>query len=300
MRITPLSLQKGDTIGIAATARKVSEQEVQAASDILRGWGLNVIHAPGLFAEEHQLAGSDSNRSRGFQALLEDNEVKAVLCARGGYGTVRMVDQVDWNVLQNNPKWIIGFSDATVLHSHIHQHTTLKSLHGPMALTLPDTTPDAMEDLRRVLFGEPLAYDLPDHPLNRKGQASGELIGGNLSVLYSLIGSPSDVDTKGKILFLEDLDEYLYHIDRMMTNLRRGGKLAGLSGLMIGGMTQMNDHAIPFGRDAEQIIAEAVNDIDFPVCFGFPAGHLANNHPIIIGCEVEMQVDDDVRVTFAS
>ncbi|MCB0431295.1 MAG: LD-carboxypeptidase [Flavobacteriales bacterium] len=299
MRLSPPVLQKGDVVGIAATARKVDLSELEAATRMLESWGLQVQHAPGLFESDHQFAGSDNVRAAGFQALLDDSRVKAILLARGGYGTVRMVDMLDFDAFHQHPKWIIGFSDATVLHAHIQRHVGCETLHAPMALTFPSSTEAAVDRLQRVLFGEAPVYTIPAHPQNRKGTAEGMLTGGNLSVLYSLLGSSSDADWTDRILFLEDLDEYLYHIDRMMVNLRRSGKLQGLAGLVVGGCTDMKDNQVPFGKTAEEIISDAVSSYGYPVCFGFPAGHVAENMPLIMGRKVFLEVDDAVRLTFA-
>ena len=288
---TPPYLKQGDTIGIVATARKISLEEIRPAVRLLESWGLNVRLGGNLFYEDNQYAGTDSERVADLQSMLDDNTVRAILCARGGYGSVRIIDRIDFTKFSNNPKWIIGYSDVTVLHSHIHSLFGIETLHGTMPLDFTGNETEATLSLKKALFGEDMCYTVPLHSLNKRGIASGTLVGGNLSILYSLRGTVSDIDTEGKILFIEDLDEYLYHIDRMMINLKRGGKLEKLKGLIVGGMTDMHDNTIPFGKSAHEIILDAVKEYSFPVCFDFPAGHLKEkNLAIILGREVELSV----------
>ena len=288
---TPPYLKQGDTIGIVATARKISLEEIRPAVRLLESWGLNVKLSGNLFYEDNQYAGTDSERVADLQSMLDDNTVRAILCARGGYGSVRIIDRIDFAKFSNNPKWIIGYSDVTVLHSHIHSLFGIETLHGTMPLDFTGNETEATLSLKKALFGEDMSYTIPSHSLNKMGISSGTLVGGNLSILYSLRGTVSDIDTEGKILFIEDLDEYLYHIDRMMINLKRGGKLEKLKGLIVGGMTDMHDNTIPFGKSAHEIILDAVKEYSFPVCFDFPAGHLKEkNLAIILGREVELSV----------
>lgn len=288
----PPYLKAGDTIAITATARKVSSAEIAPAIRLLEGWGLKVRLADRLFSEAHQFAGDDTLRANALQQLLDDDNVKAIICARGGYGTVRIIDQLDFSRFNIHPKWIIGYSDITVLHSHLFRHSQVATLHATMAFSVqPDLADaDSIESLKQILFGAhtPCAFD--PHPLNRAGNTSAKLVGGNLSVLYSLLGSPSDIDPSGCILFLEDLDEYLYHIDRMMVNMKRAGKLSDLVGLIIGGMNDMKDNAVPFGKTAYEIIAEHVAAYDYPVAFGFPAGHEKKNLAMALGGTYNLQV----------
>ena len=290
--ITPPYLKPGDKIAIVATARKVSPSEMEAAINTFRLWGLQVVTGPHLFGEKNQYSGTDVERASDMQMMLDDIEVKAILCARGGYGTVRIVDQLNFSAFELNPKWIVGYSDITVLHSHINTQFGIETLHAIMPINFPDEgTLASIESLRKALFGEVLEYNIGAQPMNKEGSASGVLTGGNLSILYSLIGSPSDIQTEDKVLFIEDLDEYLYHIDRMMMNLKRSGKLLGIKGLVVGGMKKMNDNAIPFGKQAEQIILEYAQEAGIPVCFNFPAGHIADNRALIMGREVELNID---------
>ncbi len=296
--ITPNYLSKGDTIAIAAPARKISLEELQPAIDLFERWGLKVVFAENLFKSHHQYAGTDNERIEGMNQLLNNPNVKAIISARGGYGTVRIVDGLDFSKFMENPKWIAGYSDITVLHSDIHSELGVETLHCSMPINFAENTSDAIESMRKALFGEALNYEVEAHEYNKTGFASGELVGGNLSVLYSLSGSFSDINTDGKILFIEDLEEYLYHIDRMIIQLKRSKKFWSLSGLIIGAMNKMNDNAIPFGKQAYEIIAEHVAEYDFPVCYGFPAGHIDDNRTLIMGRKITLEVADKTIVSF--
>jgi len=298
--ITPPFLKPGDKVAIVATARKVSFTEMEPAIQLFRAWGLTVVTGNNITAEESQYAGTDEQRTSDMQQMLDDADVMAIFCARGGYGSVRIIDRLDFTKFVASPKWIVGYSDITVFHSHIHRHFGIETLHGPMPINFPANgiaTP-SIESLRKTLFGEEIQYTIPAHPLNRKGTARGQMVGGNLSILYSLSATPSDLETEGKILLIEDVDEYLYHIDRMMMNLKRSCKLNNLAGLIVGGMTKMNDNAIPFGRTAEETISAAVSEYDYPVCFGFPAGHQEQNNTLILGRETELSVNEDSLLRF--
>ncbi|WP_231749156.1 S66 peptidase family protein [Flavobacterium rakeshii] len=288
MKIPPY-LTKGDTVAIVATARKIEAQHLQPAIDLLKSWGLNVVLGKTIGKENNQLAGADWQRATDFQEMIDDPSIKAVWCAKGGYGTVRMIDRVKFDNFKKHPKWIIGFSDATVLHSHIN-NMDIATIHGIMCVSTLHATSEAKETLRRALFGEKLEYNIEPHSFNKAGKATGELVGGNLSVLYSIVGSESEVDYKGKILFIEDLDEYLYHIDRMMMNLKRNGYFKNVKGIIIGGMTKMNDNDIPWGHDALEIIKDITKDYDIPICFNFPAGHMKDNRALVMGKEITLEV----------
>lgn len=283
--LKPPYLNPGDKVGIAATARKISLAEIQYAVNTLTKWGFEVVLPEDLYSEYHQFAGTDAERAAVLQRLLDNPEIKAVICARGGYGSIRIVDLLDWQQFANHPKWIVGYSDITVLHGHINQTLGIASLHATMAfnITAEEERQAAIASLKDALLGKPIVHSLPAHPLNREGNASGVVVGGNLSVLYSMMGSVSFPDTDGKILFLEDLDEYLYHIDRMMMGLKRAGKLTNLAALVVGGMTDMRDNAIPFGKTAEQIIYDSVKEYNYPLYFGLQAGHITNNLALPMG-----------------
>ena len=284
-------------MALVATARKVSPDEVRPAIDLLRSWQLEPVVDEGLYATDNQMAGDDIHRAALLQQYLDDDSIDAILCVRGGYGTVRIVDRINFQSLEQHPKWIIGYSDVTVLHSHIVGHCQLCTLHATMPLNIPADpsqwhTP-AITTLRRALFEGRVDIDAPASPLNRQGCCKAPVVGGNLSVLYSLIGSASDVDTDGKILFIEDLDEYLYHIDRMMQNLRRSGKLERLAGLAVGALSDMHDNTIPFGKQAEEIVLDAVNDYHYPVAFHLPVGHIGlDNQALLIGATATLDIND--------
>ena len=297
MKIPPY-LTKGDTVGILATARKIDKATIEPAIKLLKSWGLNVVVGKTVGLDNDQLAGQDWQRATDFQDMLDNPAISAIWCAKGGYGTVRMIDRIDFTKFKKKPKWFIGFSDATVLHSHIN-NMDIATLHGIMAISVAHATPDAIETFRKSLFGEKLAYSIPAHKFNKTGTASGELVGGNLSVLYSIVGSRSEVDYKGKILFIEDLDEYLYHIDRMMMNLERNGYFKNVKGIIIGGMTKMRDNDIPWGHDALEIIQDITKEYKIPICFNFPAGHITDNRALVFGKEITMDVSaTGTKITF--
>jgi muramoyltetrapeptide carboxypeptidase len=298
--ITPTSLQHDDRIAIVSTARKVRREDVEPAMRLFRTWGLEVVEGPHLFSQADQFAGTDEERLYDLQLMLDDDTVRAIICARGGYGTVRIIDKLDFTRFVRNPKWIVGYSDVTVLHSHIHRHFGIETLHALMTVNFKDQcdADPAISTLKRALTGRGLSYLFSSESINREGIGKGQLVGGNLSILYGLNGTPSDINTDGKILFLEDLDEYLYHLDRMMMNLKRSGKLKKLAGLIVGSMTKMRDNEVPFGRTANEIIAGAVADYSYPVCFNFPAGHQEDNRALILGREVTLEVGSEVRLSF--
>lgn len=297
---TPPYLRKGDKIAIVSPARKISRTEAEPAIRMFKAWGLEVVEGEHLYSSFNQFAGSDEQRKEDMQRMLDDESIRAIVCSRGGYGTVRIIDRLDFSGFVKHPKWIVGYSDITVLHSHIHRHFGIETLHAIMPVNFKDECDGnrSVTTLRKALFGKNLEYKYPSGPGFRPGSAKAPLVGGNLSILYSLTNTNSDIDTNGKILFIEDLDEYLYHIDRMMMNLRRSGKLEGLAGLIVGGMIKMNDNEIPFERTANEIIAEAVEDYPYPVCFDFPAGHLDDNRALILGREVTLDISEEVKLVF--
>ena len=293
----PPYLKKGDKIGLISTARKISRDELQQGMELIESWGLEIVLGKHLFNSHHQFSGKDDERTKDLQIMLDNPDIKAILCVRGGYGTVRIIDEIDFSQFQKKPKWLAGFSDITVLHSHIHK-LNIATLHSTMPISFSSNTNEAVKSLKDSLLGMHSNVKIDHHPLNRFGIAKGQIVGGNLSILYSLIGSPSDLDTEKKILFLEDLDEYLYHIDRMMMNLKRNGKLSNLKGLIVGGMTKINDNTVPFGKDAESIIMDAISEYNYPVCFGFPAGHIKDNRALKMGVIAELKVDKQSSLYF--
>lgn len=298
--IQPPYLKRGDRVAILAPARSISFEEVHPSIKLFQRWGLEVILGSYVFNRENQFAGNDTQRRSDFQVMLDDASVRAIICARGGYGTVRIIDKIDFSRFIRNPKWIVGYSDISVLHSHIHRHFGIETLHATMPLKMTEGSfkSQSVESLRQALFGEELAYSFRPGPYDRTGAGEGILTGGNLSILYSLMGSHSQIDTKGKILFIEDVDEFLYHIDRMMMSLKRAGMLNGLRGLIVGSMQEMKDNAIPFGKTTREIIADAVKEFKYPVCYDFPAGHGPENLALILGRNIRLIVDEEVEVGF--
>ena len=298
--IAPKYLVKGDKIAIIAPARCITFDEVHPSIRVFQKWGLEVVLGTNIFGKYNQFSGKDEPRKADLQQMLDDDSIRAIICARGGYGTVRIIDQIDFTRFCRNPKWIIGYSDITVLHSHIQRHFAIETLHATMPVNITSDTMvnDSLETLKNALFGKNVSYRLPKNPLSRTGEAEGILTGGNLSILYSLIGSASEIDTDGKILFLEDVDEYLYHIDRMMIALKRAGKLDKIKGIVVGGMDRMNDNTNPFGKTANEIIADVTSEFNYPVCFDFPAGHGEANLALILGRKVNFSVNQEVSLIF--
>ncbi|HEY9123241.1 MAG TPA: LD-carboxypeptidase [Bacteroidales bacterium] len=294
----PPYLKQGDTIAIVATARFVTPGQIESSVNLLKEAGFNVEVGKAVFNANNQLAGTDKERADDLQHFINDDKVKAIFCARGGYGTIRTIQQVNFSKLSTNPKWIIGYSDVTVLHS-ILSNMNIASLHSPMLYKNPDfeTSNILNEEVISILKGKKTEYHFNAHPLNFQGRAQGKLVGGNLSVLYSLRGTPYDLQTSDCILFIEDVDEYLYHIDRMMMNLKSSKMLSKLRGIIVGDMTDMHDNQIPFGKNAYEIIAEHVEDLCIPVCYGFPAGHGQVNKPLVLGHKVKLDIGAKCSLT---
>ena len=299
----PLLLKKGDKISIICSARKISREEVEPAIKVLQDWGLKVVLGDNLFKIDNQFAGNKNDRSKDLQKAIDDPEIKAILFARGGYGSVQIVDHINWESLLKKPKWLIGYSDITVFHSHVNKTLNIETIHSWMPLSLVDnkTTTVAIEALKKILFEGEVEYEWNEHSLNKFNNKAveGELVGGNLSILCSLSGSNSQLSLKDKILFIEDLDEYLYHIDRMMMNLKRSKLFEGCKAVIVGGMSDMNDNKVPFGKDALEIICDNLKSLDIPVVFNFPAGHIEDNRPLIFGRMVTLsQGVDTLKLKF--
>ncbi len=290
--IIPKKIKVGGKIGIISTARKINLEELTPAIKMLESWGLQVVLGLNLFEVDNQFSGTVKQRTADLQAMIDDESIAAILCARGGYGTVQLIDNIDFSNLKKTPKWIIGYSDVTVLHSHLN-NLGIASLHATMPINFKTNAKESLASLKNGLFGNENNILCGPHTFNKFGKVEAEVVGGNLSILYSLLGSNSDVDTDGKILFIEDLDEYMYHVDRMMMNLKRNGKLKNLKALIIGGMSDMNDNTIPFGKTAEEIILEYIKEFDFPVCFNFPAGHLDDNRTLVFGKECTLEINEN-------
>lgn len=275
-------LKQGSKVAIAAPARMVTREEMSFGIQWLKDMGFVPVYDDRLFNQHYIFSGDDDTRAAVFQDYLDNEEIDAIWLARGGYGGIRIIDKLDFTKFLQHPKWIVGFSDSTILHGKLNR-LGVPSLHASMPFYFANKTPEAKQSLVDALTGKPLRYELPSHPLNRQGVMEGEIVGGNLSVLYGMMGSDSFPEVDGKILFIEEVDEYIYHIDRMMHCLKRAGKLDHLKGLIVGGLTQIKDNAHPFGMTAEQVIAEAVSEYDYPVCFGFPAGHWDDNKALYLG-----------------
>ncbi|MBN1415420.1 MAG: LD-carboxypeptidase [Bacteroidales bacterium] len=300
--ITPPWLRPGDTVGLVAPASYVKEEELAQFLAILDTWGLKAIQGKNLYRKKNSFAGNDEQRISDFQQMLDDPSIKAILCARGGYGTIRIVDKLRFSYFRKNPKWIVGCSDVTVLHTLMQKNLETESLHAIMPRHIAAGKKDlsSLDSLKNALFGNLNSYTVKPHNHNRIGEASGILVGGNLSVLYSMRGTKLDIETAGKILFIEDVGEYLYHIDRMIMNLKAGGKLKNLKGLIIGGMSGMKISVSGFRKTANDVIREAVEEYNYPVIFGFPAGHIRPNMALIMGRKVLLQVGpEECKLTFS-
>jgi muramoyltetrapeptide carboxypeptidase len=293
MTANPAYLQNGHTIGLVCPAGYMAIDKVQTCVNTLQEWGYNVKVGNTLGKEAvNYFSGTDEERLADFQQLLDDDEVKAILCARGGYGTSRIIDQLNFKRFKENPKWIIGYSDVTVLLSHVYRNYKITSLHAPMAAAFNDEgyKNEYVQSLKDALEGKKIKYTIDTHELNRKGEAIGELVGGNLSMLTHLIGSSSEPKTKGRILFIEDIGEYYYKIDRMLLQLKRAGKLENLAGLIIGGFTDMQDTTLKFGQDVYDLIFDKIKEYNYPVCFNFPVGHQTNNYAMKVGAGFKLKV----------
>lgn len=290
----PPYLKKGDTVAIVCPSGYMPRKKAETCISVLQEWGYQVKVGMTLGNRFHYFSGTDSERLADLQAMLDDPEVKAILCGRGGYGMSRIIDQLDFKKFKKNPKWLIGFSDITVLHAHVYRQFNIATLHAPMAAAFNDGehAKEYVQSLRKALKGAASHYSCSHHSLNRQGKAEGELIGGNLSLVAHLVGSISSFKTKGKILFLEDVGEYLYHIDRMMIQLKRSGMLQNLAGLVIGGFTEMKDTTTPFGSEVFSIIHSHVEEYAYPLCFDFPVSHDKNNYALKVGIKHQLVVSE--------
>jgi muramoyltetrapeptide carboxypeptidase len=298
--ITPKYVTKGDKVGLVAPARSVIKKELENAIQFLKSFELEPIAGENILKVEHQFAGSNTERASDMQKFLDDENIRAIFCIRGGYGSIRTLQLLNFDKFIESPKWVVGYSDITVFHSYLNSRLGIETLHAPLVSNIGKNEHD-QEDFSKTmetLFGKPLAYHFDATNLNSDGRAKGRLVGGNLSVLFSLRGTPADIDTQKKILFIEDLDEYLYHIDRMMMNLKFGNKLSGLRGVIVGEMKDMKDNMVPFGSDASRIISNIFSEFNIPVCFGFPAGHGFKNWPLILGREVVLNIGKKCSLDF--
>ena len=292
--IKPEYLKKGDTVAIVAPSGVLKNYNgyILKAKELLKSWELEVIIGENVFNDNGHFAGTDNQRSADFQLALDDKAIKAIWCARGGYGAMRVIDNLNFEKYKENPKWIIGYSDITAIHNDLHNNKS-ESIHGIMCKSLEKIDVDNNESislLKKTLFGEKLSYTIEGNNYNIEGNSNGQLIGGNLTLLHCLLGSESSIDTDGKILFIEDLGEYLYHIDRMLISLKRAGYFDNCRGLIVGDFTDMRKNTTPFGRNLKELILDIVKEYDFPVSFGFPAGHGEKNYPMILGREINLEV----------
>lgn len=289
--IIPPNLVPGDRIRIVSPAGKVQKDKVLPGIELLEGLGYEVLVGKSVFDRYFQYAGTDHQRIADFQEAINDRQTKAIICARGGYGSVRVASETDFSPLLEFPKWLVGFSDITVFHAILH-NMRIASIHGVMPAFFFEHKKPAKSffSLMDLLSCGKSHIETAAHPLNRAGVCSGELVGGNLSLIYSLQGTPWQLKTDGKILLIEDLSEYLYHLDRMMQNLRLSGQLENLKGLIVGAFTEMKDNDSPFGKSVPEIILEAVRDFDFPVCFDFPVGHIPKNLAVMLGGRYKLNV----------
>ncbi len=296
----PPFLKQGDRVIILASARKISKQELNDTISLLESKELKVCLGESINAEENQFAGSDELRARDLQKAIDDKQIKAIFFARGGYGSVRIIDKVDFSPLETNPKWLIGYSDVTAILNHVYFKHSVTSLHAIMPINIKKEIFDssAIESMLNLLFGKEFSFTTPCDFVQKDCLIKGRVIGGNLSVLYSLLGSESFGETDDLILLIEDLDEYLYHIDRMMQALKRAGKLKNLKALLVGAMTQMHDNTIPFGKTAYRIIEEAVKQYNYPKIFGASIGHIEErNNAVMIGGKIEIEVKENTIIT---
>jgi muramoyltetrapeptide carboxypeptidase len=279
-------IKKGDWIGITCPAGFMALEKAQTCIDTLQQWGYRVMLGKTMgSASTNYFSGTDEERLHELQAMLDDDRIKAILCGRGGYGTGRIIDRLDFSRFRKNPKWVIGYSDITVLHTHIHRNFRIATLHAPMAAAFNDGggANPYIRSLHDALRGKAAKYRCPGNPLNRIGEASGELVGGNLSLLVSMIGTPSEPDTRNKLLFAEDIGEHIYSLDRKFWQLKRCGKLKSLRGLIVGSFADTKDTERPFGEDIYTLISDLVKEYRYPVCFGFPCGHTNENLALKVG-----------------
>ena len=295
--IRPPYLKAGDTVAIVAPSGilKNREREVQQAVDLLKSWGLHALVGKHVYSKADHFAGTDAERCEDLQNAMDDSNISAIWCARGGYGTVRILDQLNYIKFKEHPKWIIGYSDITALHNQVHNEG-FQSLHAIMCVSLTQDLSEiesSVETFKWALLGKPSNYDLAYSPYNRMGEASGQLVGGNLTILHTMLGSKESIDTSGKILFIEEIGEYKYHIDRMLQSMKRAGYFENCKGLLVGDMSKMRKNTTLWGTSVEQLIIDALSEYDFPIAFGMPAGHEKDNRALVLGRAVNLNVQKD-------
>jgi len=300
--IQPPYLKAGDTVAIVAPSGilKNRNDEVGQAVALLKSWGLHAVVGKHVFSNDNHFAGTDAQRCEDFQNALDDPTISAIWCARGGYGTVRILDKLDYTKFKKKPKWVIGYSDITALHNQIHNQG-VKTIHALMCVSLTKDLNDiayTIETFKSALFDKEMGYDLDYSIYNRIGNAKGQLVGGNLTILHTMLGSKESIDTTGKILFIEEIGEYKYHIDRMLQSLKRAGYFDNCAGLLVGGMSKMRKNTTPWGTSVEQLILDALSEYDFPIAFGMPTGHEKDNYALILGQEIELNVQRDKTLVY--
>ncbi len=293
--MTPQFLRPGATIGITCPSGYVATERVAYAIEVLKKWGFNVKVGKTVGSEYFYFSGDDQTRLDDLQSMLDDKSIDAILMGRGGYGLSRIIDALDFTNFAQHPKWICGFSDITVLHNHIYATLGIPTLHSPMCGAFKPETEleDYILSLKKTLIGEQLEFKIPRSDYNRAGVAEGIMTGGNVAMLAHLTGSVSEVNTDNKILFIEDIGEYLYNLDRMLLNLKRAGKLDNLKALLVGSFTDMQDTERPFGKSWEAIISEKVKEYNYPVCFNFPCGHQEQNFTLTLGIAYRLEVTNE-------
>ena len=292
--ITPPYLQKGDTIAIVAPAGILTDRKdvIDQAKELAESWGLHVVYGKHLFDTAGHFSATDEERAEDFQKAMDNPNIKAIWAGRGGYGTVRILDRLDYSKFIESPKWVIGYSDITALHSHLNT-LGYETIHGMMGTSMGDDAEKIVETLKsfkKSLFGEKLSYSLVSVKENRKGTAKGKLIGGNLSLLASMLGSKSQMNADDKILFIEEVGEYKYSMDRMLQSLKRAGFFEKCKGIIVGDISKIKSNTTKWGSSMEQLILDVIAEYDFPVLFNFPAGHEPDNRSLILGRTIEMNV----------
>lgn len=293
--IIPPYLQPGDTIGIICPSGYMAEEKVNAAIQKFKGWNFKVQSGKTIGNQFNYFSGTDEDRLNDLQQMMDDDSINAIFCARGGYGMGRIIESIQFKKFINHPKWIIGYSDITVLQTHLFSNYHIASLHAPMAAAFIDAEKSNpyIQSLYDALTGKKTNYEVSPHPFNRDGKTHGTLVGGNLSLLAHLTGTSSEIETKNSILFIEDVGEYIYNIDRMMYQLKRSGKLKKLKALIVGKFTDSKDTTIPFGQTAEEVIRDAVKEYDYPVCINFPVSHEKENYSLKIGIKYKLTIAED-------
>ena len=298
--IQPPYLKAGDTVAIVAPSGILKNKtgEVQQAENLLKSWGLNVVVGKHVFSQDNHFAGTDDERYEDFQKAMDDPSISAIWCARGGYGTVRILDKLNFSMFRENPKWLIGYSDITALHNQFHNEG-FETIHALMCTSLTDNLDNISESIstfKDAIFGEPLSYTLKGTDYNRVGTIKAPLVGGNLTMLHTMLGSKTSIDTSGKILFIEEIGEYKYHIDRMLQSLKRAGYFDNCAGVLVGDMSKMRKNTTLWGTSIEQLILDALADYNFPIAFNMPAGHEKDNRAMIFGRTIDMTVEKDKTV----